>query len=225
MAYAHTGVCPAIDPGAADLFAAARRRMVEEQLEARDIADQRVLAAMRTVPRHLFVPESLREEAYDDKALSLGPEQSISQPYIVAKMTELAAPAPGERILEVGTGSGYQAAVLAEISEEVYTIEADSLLAERAATTLEKLHYRNVHTRHGDGRNGWPEAAPFGAIIVTACAREVPTALEHQLDTGGRLVLPLGTAGTTQTLRVFERRRSGRLVARDIMPVRFVPLT
>ena len=198
--------------------------MVEEQIHARNIHSETVLSAMRTVPRHLFLPESLRSQAYDDRALPLGPQQSISQPYIVALMTELAAPRPGDRVLEIGTGSGYQAAVLAEITESVYTIEVDPILADRAKQCLERLHYRNVHVRSGDGRQGWPEAAPFGAIVVTASTGNVPPALIGQLAVGGRLIFPCGDSRETQTLQVITKEAGGGLTTRDVIPVRFVPL-
>jgi protein-L-isoaspartate(D-aspartate) O-methyltransferase len=198
--------------------------MVEEQIVRRQITSEAVLSAMRTVPRHQFVPEDLRAEAYEDRALPLGPRQSISQPYIVALMTELSAPRPGDRVLEIGTGSGYQAAVLAELAEAVYTVELDPELAARAAERLATLRYRNVHCRCGDGRKGWPEAAPFGAIVVTACAEEVPSILVDQLAVGGRLVLPSGSAAGDQVLRVLTKKRDGQLQRRDVIPVRFVPL-
>lgn len=198
--------------------------MVEEQIARRRITSDSVLSAMRTVPRHLFVPVSLQPQAYEDRALPLGPGQSISQPYIVALMTDLAAPRPGARVLEVGTGSGYQAAVLAELSEAVYTIELDPELAATAAERFATLRYRNVWCRCGDGRQGWPEAAPFGAIVVTACSRDVPPALLAQLAPGGRLVLPHGDAEANQTLQVIEKKSNGDIDRRDVIPVRFVPL-
>ncbi len=198
--------------------------MVDDQIRARNIRAESVLSAMRTVPRHLFLPESLRSQAYDDRALPLGPQQSISQPYIVALMTDLAAPRPGDKVLEVGTGCGYQAAVLAEIAETVYTIEVDPILAERAKHSLEQLHYRNVHVRCGDGKEGWPEAAPFGAIVVTASTQTVPPALIGQLAVGGRLIFPHGDSRDTQILQVVTKEEEGRLATRDVIPVRFVPL-
>ena len=198
--------------------------MVEEQIKSRRVTSELVLSAMRTVPRHLFVPESLRSQAYEDRALPLGPQQSISQPYIVALMSELAAPKPGDRVLEVGTGSGYQAAVLAELAEIVYTVEVDPVLAKRATENLQRLHYRNVRTQCGNGRLGWPEAAPFGAIVVTAGNSEIPSALVGQLAVDGRLVMPIGDASKTQILRVVTKKRDGRIESRDVIPVRFVPL-
>ena len=198
--------------------------MVEEQVFGRGLTSEAVLSAMRTVPRHRFVPVSLTANAYEDRALPLGPGQSVSQPYIVALMTELASPRPGDRVLEVGTGSGYQAAVLAEIAESVYSIEVDPELTAAATERLQRLRYRNVHLRCGDGRYGWPEAAPFGAIVVTACSEEAPPALVEQLADGGRLVLPIGGVEKPQMLRVFSKRHDGKLDHRDVIPVRFVPL-
>ena len=213
-----------VDPGKADPFVDERRRMVDEQLVDRGIEAEDVIRALRTVPRHLFVPPDRRGRAYDDAALSLGPRQSISQPYIVATMTELAALRPGDRVLEVGTGSGYQAAVLAEITPEVFTIELDRELATRARDTLESLHYHTVRTRSGDGRLGWPEEAPFDVVLITACVPEPPPALLDQLAVGGRLVWPSGTAGATQTLRLLTRHLDGSSSHEDVLPVKFVPL-
>ncbi len=205
-----------------DAFAAARRRMVAEQIEARDVRDPRVLAALRRVPRHEFVPESERKHAYADRPLGIGLDQTISQPYVVAAMTELARAGPDARVLEVGTGSGYQAAVLAELAAEVYTIEILEPLARRAEGTLRRLGYANVHVRHGDGWLGWPEAAPFDAIVVTAAPPRVPPALLEQLVEGGRLVIPVGRSW--QELEVHVRTPDGFEVER-VFPVRFVPMT
>jgi protein-L-isoaspartate(D-aspartate) O-methyltransferase len=199
-----------------------RERMVEEQIAVRGVHDPVVLAAMRDVPRHEFVPERWRTQAYADRALPIGEEQTISQPYIVALMTELAAVRPAARVLEVGTGSGYQAAVLATLGADVYTIEIVPVLAERARTTLARLGYTKVRTRQGDGYRGWPEAAPFAAIVVTAAPPEVPAALLAQLAPGGRLVIPVGTV--EQELQVHERTADGVRV-RSVIPVRFVPMT
>jgi len=174
--------------------AAARREMVERQLRGRDIVDPRVLAAMSTVPRHRFVPEAERAAAYGDHALPIGRGQTISQPYVVALMTQLLALRGGERVLEVGTGSGYQAAVLAQLAGEIYSIEIDPVLADRARTTLAALGAANVHVRAGDGFFGWPEAAPFDAIIITAATPRLPDALRDQLRDGGRVVAPLERA-------------------------------
>lgn len=198
--------------------------MVDEQIVARDLTSDAMLSAMRTVPRHRFVPASLTAQAYEDRALPLGPRQSISQPYIVALMTELAAPRPGDRVLEIGTGSGYQAAVMAEVAESVHTIEVDPELAAAATERLSSMRYRNVQVRCGDGRDGWPEVAPFGAILVTACVEEPPPALIAQLAEGGRLVLPIGGSDKPQTLRMFCKQENGQLDQRDVIPVRFVPL-
>ena len=201
---------------------AARRRMVERQIEARGLDDERVLAVMRKVPRHEFVPPSGRASAYEDRPLPIGHDQTISQPYIVAVMTDLADLDAKARVLEVGTGSGYQAAVLAELVAEVYTIEIVEPLATRAARTLARLGYRSVHVRHGDGYRGWPEAAPFDAIVVTAAAPTLPPALLEQLSVGGRLVIPVGDRD--QQLEVHRRTSSGVSVER-VFSVRFVPMT
>ncbi len=198
--------------------------MVAEQLD-RSIADRRVRAAMRAVPRHRFVPLALRERAYDDEPLPIGGGQTISQPFVVAAMTELAEVGPGRRVLEIGTGSGYQAAVLAALGAEVWSIEIDPGLAAGAAAVLRDLGFddRRVHLRIGDGGAGWPEAAPFDAIVVTAAPRAVPPALLAQLAIGGRLVIPVG--GREQTLRLVVRTADDRFEERTIFPVRFVPLT
>jgi protein-L-isoaspartate(D-aspartate) O-methyltransferase len=206
----------------ADRFTGARAAMVEMQIAARGIHDPGVLAAMRRVPRHEFVPARVRERAYADHPLPIGEGQTISQPYVVALMTELAAVAPGARVLEVGTGSGYQAAVLAELGADVYTIEIVERLAQSARATLDRLGYGRVHTRHGDGYRGWPEAAPFAAIVVTAAPPEVPPALLAQLAPGGRRVVPVGTG--EQELQVHERTPDGIRVRR-VTPVQFVPMT
>ncbi|MCX5739186.1 MAG: protein-L-isoaspartate(D-aspartate) O-methyltransferase [Proteobacteria bacterium] len=197
-----------------------RRRMVDDQIEAREIADPRVLAAMRKVPRHEFVPAAERAHAYEDRPLPIGEGQTISQPYIVALMTQLAAVGPGSKVLEVGTGSGYQAAVLAE----VYSIEIVDALAKRAQHDLARLGIENVRVRSGDGYRGWPEAAPFDAIVVTAAAPQVPPALLSQLRIGGRLVIPVGETWQEQTLQVHTRTETGFDV-HDVVPVRFVPMT
>jgi protein-L-isoaspartate(D-aspartate) O-methyltransferase len=200
---------------------AARARMVEEQIESRGVRDARVLAAMRAVPRHEFVPEHLRERAHDDRPLRIEAGQTISQPYIVALMTELAQVKPGARVLEVGTGSGYQAAVLAELGAEVYSIEIVRELAETARERLSRLGYR-VHLRHGDGYAGWPEHAPFDAIVVTAAPPSIPPPLEAQLTPSGRLVVPVGEG--YQKLTVVQRTEQG-FSRRSVLPVRFVPMT
>jgi len=202
--------------------ATARHRMVREQIEGRGVGDARVLAAMRRVPRHAFVPPRWRWAAYDDRALSIGHEQTISQPYVVAVMTELAGLGPQAKVLEIGTGSGYQAAVLAEVAGDVYSIEIVPVLAAQAARTLRELGYDRIHLRTGDGFAGWPEAAPFDAIVVTAAPPAVPPALVDQLVPGGRLVIPVG-AQDDQELQVHERTPGGVQV-RAVFPVRFVPL-
>jgi len=194
-------------------------------IEARGVTDKRVLAAMRSVPRHLFVPETDRDRAYGDYPLPIGWGQTISQPYIVALMTELLDLAPGDRVLEVGTGSGYQAAVLASIPDvEVYSIEIVPELAAQARERLERLGYA-VHCKQGDGYYGWPEHAPYQAIILTAAAQEVPPPLVEQLACGGRLVAPLGPPGGFQILWKFVKQPDGELKATDMGGVAFVPLT
>lgn len=208
-----------------DPFSGARAAMVAHQIEARGVSHPRVLHAMRTVPRHLFVPEALRGEAYADYPLPIGLEQTISQPYIVAAMTELLAVRPDGRVLEVGTGSGYQAAVLAELCASVHTIEILEPLAEAASDRLRRLGYSNVVVRAGDGYAGWPEEAPFDGILVTAGAEHIPAPLLDQLKPGGRMVIPVGPQHDTQWLKVLVRKPDGSLMEQDIMPVRFVPLT
>jgi protein-L-isoaspartate(D-aspartate) O-methyltransferase len=207
-----------------DACAEARRRMVE-QLRGREISDPAVLAAVAAVPRHLFVPAEERGKAYADQAVPIGSGQTISQPYIVALMTSLLELKPGARVLEVGTGSGYQAAVLSRLAVEVYTIEILRPLAERARRTLADLGYRNVHLRVGDGFQGWPEAAPFDAIVVTAAPPAVPAPLLAQLKPGGRLVIPVGGRDALQSLLVFTRRADGGFDRASVLPVRFVPMT
>lgn len=202
----------------------ARRRMVDQQLRARDIVDPRVLSAMGKVPRHLFVEPALEPHAYDDRPLSIGAGQTISQPYIVALMTQLLQVQPTHRVLEVGTGSGYQAAVLAELAAEVYTIEIVPSLAESARGRLEALGYRNVRVKQGDGYEGWPEFAPFDGIVVTAGAPWIPPPLIEQLHEGGRMAIPVGEAKATQDL-ILGEKRGGRLESRPVAPVLFVPLT
>jgi protein-L-isoaspartate(D-aspartate) O-methyltransferase len=205
-------------------FARARRRMVDEQLIARGLRDPRVLAAMAELPRHAFVPADWQEQAYADSPLPLGPGATISQPYIVALMLERAELAAGDRVLEVGTGSGYQAALLAELDAETYSIELDPALAARAARALAAAGYPEVHLRVGDGRAGWPEAAPFAAIIVTAAAESVPPALVDQLAEGGRLLIPVGPVGEGPQELLRLRKVDGRARREALIPVRFVPL-
>jgi protein-L-isoaspartate(D-aspartate) O-methyltransferase len=201
-----------------------RRLMVEEQLRGRDIDDPAVLKAMARVPRHLFVPAAARPLAYADHPLPIGSGQTISQPYIVALMTQLAEVEPDDVVLEVGTGSGYQAAVLSEIVREVYTIEIVPELAESARKRLADLGYRDVTVRTGDGYLGWKEKGPFAAILVTAAAPEVPPPLLEQLEAGGILVIPVGEPSSIQSLLRIEKRADGTSVTREVIPVRFVPL-
>ncbi len=203
-----------------------RERMVVEQIAARGIADAAVLRAMRTVPRHELAPLHVRAEAYNDHPLPIGHGQTISQPYIVAYMTELLRLKPGAKTLEIGTGSGYQAAVLAEVTKtNVYTIEIVEPLAMRAAADLKRLGYTQVRVRHGDGYGGWPEEAPFDAIIVTAAPDHVPEPFVKQLKPGGRLVLPVGGVWTMQYMVVTEKLADGTVRKHVGEPVRFVPLT
>jgi protein-L-isoaspartate(D-aspartate) O-methyltransferase len=188
--------------------------------------DPLVLAVMREVPRHELVPEEVRNSAYEDKPLSIGRGQTISQPYIVALMTSLAKPAKHHVVLEVGTGSGYQAAVLARLVARVYSIEIIEPLARSAAKRLKELGYDNIIVRHGDGYRGWHEHAPFDAIVVTAAARDIPPALIDQLKPGGRMVIPVGERFSTQNLMLVEKDRDGKThTRRALLPVRFVPLT
>lgn len=202
-----------------------REKMIRLDLVGRGIRDPAVLEAMRRVPRHEFVPPELRQEAYADHPLPIGLEQTISQPYIVAAMTELAAVPSGGSVLEVGTGSGYQAAVLSHLARRVYTIEILPELAQEAAGRLARLGYTNVETRAGDGYLGWPEQAPFDAILVTAGAEHVPQPLVDQLRPGGRMIIPVGPAGGIQELQVLEKQADGSIRIQSVMPVRFVPLT
>lgn len=202
-----------------------RQRMVDRQVAARGIDDRRVLEAMRRVPRHRLVPPEAAAFAYDDRPLSIGHGQTISQPYIVGLMTELARVGPGDRVLEIGTGSGYQAAVLAELAGHVYSIEIVEPLARQAAADLAELGYDNVSVRAGDGYAGWPEHAPFDAIIVTAAPAQVPAPLLEQLKPGGRLVVPVGPAWAMQRLTLIEKLEDGSLRTTNVAPVRFVPFT
>jgi len=204
--------------------AAARQRMVDEQLTVpgRDIQNPKVLEAMRSVPRHLLVPENVRAAAYQDRPLPIGYGQTISQPFIVAFMTEKLDPQPGDRVLEIGTGSGYQAAILSGLVKEVYTIEIVEELARRAERDLAELGYDNVHVRAGDGYLGWPEAAPFDSIIVTCAPEQIPPALVEQLREGGRMVIPVGRG--IQELYLMQKK-DGKVEVQSILPVRFVPMT
>ncbi len=207
-----------------DRFAAARQQMVDRQIAGRGVQDPAVLAALREVPRHLFVQPGTEDEAYEDRPVPIGYGQTISQPYIVALMTELARVKPGDRVLEIGTGSGYQAAVLSRLAGSVHTIEIIEPLAGRARNVLGTLGCHNVTVRVGDGYLGWPEAAPFDAIVVTAAPDHVPPALIDQLKTGGRLVIPVGAVQDVQELRLIEKDARGGVHAREVTEVRFVPL-
>ena len=215
---------PLLAVGADDTRQKERDRMVEKQIAARDISDERILAAMRKVPRHLFVPEDVRDAAYRDSPLPIGHGQTISQPFIVAYMTQVAAIERDTRILEIGTGSGYQAAIAAELSDHVYSIEIIPALANRAAATLKEAGYERVHVRQGDGYHGWPEAAPFDVIIVTAAADSIPPPLVAQLAEGGRMIIPVGPQFGAQNL-VLVTKENGRIRTRTLMPVAFVPFT
>jgi protein-L-isoaspartate(D-aspartate) O-methyltransferase len=199
-----------------------RAAMVRDQLKGRGISDERVLAAMLKVPRHVFIPTAYLGSAYDDTALPLALGQTVSQPYIVAFMTQALKLAGKERVLEIGTGSGYQAAVLAEVASQVYTVEILGQLSENAQKTLRTLSYENVHFRVGDGYQGWPEFAPFDAIIVTAAPDHVPQPLVDQLAPGGRMIIPIGKF--EQDLVLIERSEKG-ITRRSTIPVRFVPMT
>jgi len=215
-----------------DTFESRRASMVEEVIEfARLVGDDRsgfsdeVLAALATVERHRFVPDTERRHAYENRPLAIGYGQTISQPYIVALMTELIEPESGDVVLEIGTGSGYQAAILSGLVAEVYSIEIIAELESQAKTRLERLGYDNVTTRLGDGYYGWQEAGPFDAIVVTAAASHVPPPLIEQLKPGGRMVIPVGGRFVTQLLLLIEKNHDGELVTQQISMVRFVPLT
>jgi protein-L-isoaspartate(D-aspartate) O-methyltransferase len=200
--------------------------MVREQIEARGITNARVLAAMIKVPRHEFVPEHLADKAYEDHPLPIGHNQTISQPYIVALMTELLQLQPGAKVLEVGTGSGYQTAILAEVGAQVYSIEILEPLARASTELLRRLGYTNIQVTTGDGYLGWPEHAPYDAIVVTAAAeRCVPPPLVEQLKTGGRLVIPVSDGQPYQTLLLMEKDAGGNVTTHNVAPVMFVPLT
>jgi protein-L-isoaspartate(D-aspartate) O-methyltransferase len=215
-----------IRAAASDEARLARRRqeMVAQQIAARDVRAPAVLQAMRDVPRHRFVDPGDEAEAYEDHPLGIGHGQTISQPYVVAAMTEALAPRPTAKVLEIGSGSGYQAAVLARLCREVYTIEIVPALAARAARTLESLGVANVHVRAGDGYQGWPEAAPFDGIMITAATPRIPQPLVDQLAPGGRLVAPVDEGEHHQTLYVY-RKVKGKLEREEMFPVRFVPMT
>ncbi len=214
-----------------DAYAEPRRRMVSniQQLAAASTTgprrlDPRVLEVMREVPRHLFVPGPIRDQAYRDEAQYIGHDSTISQPYVVAVMTHLLQPKPGQVVLEVGTGSGYQAAILSKLVRQVYSVEIVGALAERSARQLQALGYTNIGVREGDGYKGWPEHAPFDGVIVTAGATHVPAPLIQQLKPGGRMVIPVGRSAETQQLTVVRKDERGRVFRDRIMPVNFIPL-
>ena len=235
------GCCPALPLAAADAASAAEDAYRQQRLELvatiadnvrdtslyldREALDPRVMAALSKVPRHLFVPQSERGHAYENRPLPIGHGQTISQPYIVAIMSDLLKLEPGDRVLEIGTGSGYQAAVLAELVDQLYSMEILEPLAERARTLLDQLDYQRVHSRVGDGYYGWPEQAPFDAIMVTAAAGHIPPPLVAQLKPGGRMLIPVGSRFMAQQLIVVTKDADGSVRTRQILPVRFVPLT
>jgi protein-L-isoaspartate(D-aspartate) O-methyltransferase len=229
------GLLLGAEAGAADADFRAEREALIKEIEqdvkatgrhlGRERLDPRVLQALRSVPRHRFVAKAYRDEAYENRPLPIGYGQTISQPYIVAIMTELLEPEPGQRMLELGTGSGYQAAVLAQVTGRVYSMEIIPELGEQAAQRLRSLGYDNVQVRVGDGYHGWPEQGPFDGIIVTAAGDHVPPPLVEQLKPGGRMVIPVGSWYFTQQLLLIEKAADGTLETREILPVAFVPLT
>jgi protein-L-isoaspartate(D-aspartate) O-methyltransferase len=202
----------------------AAKQMVETQIAARGITNPRLLAAMAAVPRHHFMPEEMRGHAYEDRPLPIGYGQTISQPYIVAFMTDALRLQPADKVLEIGTGSGYQTAIFAEMAAEVYTIEIIEALARQAAEALREAGYDNVKTRIGDGYGGWPEAAPFDAIMVTCAPDAIPAPLIRQLAEGGRMIIPVGPREAPQQL-VLLRKTGGEIERHEVLPVRFVPMT
>ena len=206
-----------------DGFVEVRQHMVSRHLAARDITNQRVLDVMGRVPRHQFVPVSMQKRAYQDSPLPIGEDQTISQPYIVALMTQLVDPQADDKALDIGTGSGYQAAVLAELVKSVHSIEIVEPLAESARQRLNKMEYRNITVRHGDGYGGWPSEAPFDIIIVAAAPDHIPKALVKQLAKGGKMVIPVGK--TFQELILIEKDKNGKVTEKSVIPVRFVPMT
>ncbi|WP_228779963.1 protein-L-isoaspartate(D-aspartate) O-methyltransferase [Aquiflexum lacus] len=208
----------------ADAYHTERLNMVRSQIENRGIKNPLVLEAMRKVPRHLLVPEKQKANAYEDRPMSIGDGQTISQPYIVAHMTDIIKPNKGMKVLEIGTGSGYQAAVLAEIVDQVFTIEIVENLGKKAKADLEKLGYKNVFVKIGDGYQGWPSEAPFDAILVTAAAEQIPQPLIDQLKEGGRMVIPVGKEGAVQELILIEKVK-GKVKTTNLGSVRFVPFT
>jgi len=217
-------VAEAAEPVETDGTAVVRGRMVVEQVQRRGVNRADVIAAMQKVPREEFMPQDVKEFAYDDRAIPIGYGQTISQPYVVGFMTQALELRPADRVLEVGTGSGYQAAVLAELVKEVYTIEILDPLGKRTAETLGRLGYKNVSTRIGDGFRGWPDAAPFDAIIVTCAPDAVPQPLVDQLAEGGRMIIPVGPRGEPQNL-VILKKTAGKVAQQKVLPVTFVPMT
>jgi protein-L-isoaspartate(D-aspartate) O-methyltransferase len=217
-------ICASCHPAQTQVadFPAQRERMVKGQIVMRGVVEERVLAAMRKVPREEFVPAEFRAESYTDRPLPIGYDQTISQPFIVAFMTEELRPKPTDRVLEIGTGSGYQAAILAELVAEVYSIEIIEPLAKNAEATLQRLGYKNVHLKAGDGYKGWPEHAPFDSIIVTCAPERVPQPLIDQLKEGGRMIIPVG-AKFAQELYLLEKQ-NGQMKQSAVLPVRFVPM-
>jgi protein-L-isoaspartate(D-aspartate) O-methyltransferase len=209
---------------AQDAFVAQRERMVRDQIVSRGIRNTAVLTAMRSTPRHLFMPQNVQVFAYQDRPVPIGHEQTISQPYIVAFMTEMLEVQKDHRVLEIGTGSGYQAAILSPLVQQVYTIEIVTSLARSAADTLNRLGYKNVIVREGDGYKGWPDKAPFDRIILTAAPPEIPTALVTQLKPGGKLLAPVGQVGSDQEMILLEKSANGSVKTRSVLPVRFVPM-
>jgi protein-L-isoaspartate(D-aspartate) O-methyltransferase len=207
-----------------DLNDSLRKMMVEQQIQARGITDEATLKALAAVERHRFVDGRISDRAYEDRPLPIGHGQTISQPYIVAFMTEIVRPKPEHRVLEIGAGSGYQAAVLAEIVDKVYTVEIVRPLAESAGKLMKELGYDNVEVRFGDGYYGWPDEAPFDSIVVTAAAEYIPPPLIEQLKEGGRMIIPVGSPLRTQQLMLVEKK-DGAVQTRSLMPVRFVPFT
>ncbi|MBY0550750.1 MAG: protein-L-isoaspartate(D-aspartate) O-methyltransferase [Candidatus Obscuribacterales bacterium] len=206
-----------------DEFTEMRKQMVARQIVAREVSDKRVILAMEQVPRHHFVPSEVQAQSYEDYPLPIGMDQTISQPYIVAFMCEQLKLKPGEKVLEIGTGSGYQAAVLSKLAKDVYSIEILEAMGKRAADTLRELGYANVHARIGDGYAGWPEEAPFDAIVVTAAPDHIPRALIDQLAPGGRLLVPVGK--NLQSLERVTKDSAGKVSRETLLPVRFVPMT
>ena len=207
-----------------DEYTGARHAMVESQIAGRGVTNRLVLDAMRKVPRHLFVPDSYKSEAYQDRPLPIGMDQTISQPYIVGFMTEAISPDNGDKVLEIGTGSGYQAAILGEIVKEVYTLEIIPELGDIAKARLQNMGYKNIHCRVSDGYHGWQEHAPFDAIIVTAAAEKIPQPLVDQLAEGGRMIIPVGPAFDAQNLMLVTRQK-GEIKTKKLFGVRFVPFT